>query len=349
MSGRKDSIPPRSCPAPDRPPVENWMIISGQCFLIPSCNAANFSGSEDGVSSALRTCAWQMDAPASYASWVDSICSAMLIGTAGLAALVGTDPVMATQRMQGFGMSVLRRYFVGIASVRGADGDLAQVSHKCTPAVDGLPLLDELGQDHNPLAFNAALDVGRVVLDKTDFVHSRAAFGGEAATFDGQVLDQHHGITTGQRLTIAVLVIGLIRHVISPGTGVVIKVQLIGEVMRPRLGYLGEHAGGEHLNGRIIGPHGAGKGAEVIRVWSVELIGADAADVGGGVNGATGNRGGDQRRVGCGAEGACHERGVRRVWPARNVICRGVPLAEDTLGYQKGGGQCDDRTDGRRP
>ena len=42
-----------------------------------------------------------MLAPASNASCVDSTCSAMLSGTAGLSALVGSDPVMATQMMQG--------------------------------------------------------------------------------------------------------------------------------------------------------------------------------------------------------------------------------------------------------
>src|SRR6478736_3785633 len=42
-----------------------------------------------------------MLAPASNASCVLSICSPMVIGTAGLSALVGNDPVIATQMMQG--------------------------------------------------------------------------------------------------------------------------------------------------------------------------------------------------------------------------------------------------------
>jgi hypothetical protein len=45
-----------------------------------------------------------MEAPASKASWVLSICSDTLIGTAGLSDLRGREPVMATQMMQGFDM-----------------------------------------------------------------------------------------------------------------------------------------------------------------------------------------------------------------------------------------------------
>lgn len=44
MSGRGGSIPPRVWPAPDPPPVENWMIIPGQCLSSPSLRAAYFSG-----------------------------------------------------------------------------------------------------------------------------------------------------------------------------------------------------------------------------------------------------------------------------------------------------------------
>ena len=43
-----------------------------------------------------------IDAPASTASWLLSICSDTVIGTAGLLALVGSEPVMAQQMMQGF-------------------------------------------------------------------------------------------------------------------------------------------------------------------------------------------------------------------------------------------------------
>ena len=41
-----------------------------------------------------------MEAPASTASWALSICSAMVIGTAGLLAFRGRLPVIATQMMQ---------------------------------------------------------------------------------------------------------------------------------------------------------------------------------------------------------------------------------------------------------
>ena len=80
------------------------MIMPGQCFSSPSLRRANFSGSDDGVPSSLRTWAWTMLAPASKAAWVLSTCSVTVIGTAGLSALVGTDPVMATQMMQGLVM-----------------------------------------------------------------------------------------------------------------------------------------------------------------------------------------------------------------------------------------------------
>jgi hypothetical protein len=42
------------------------------------------------------------DAPASIASWELSICSEMEIGTAGFISLVGSEPVIAQQRIQGF-------------------------------------------------------------------------------------------------------------------------------------------------------------------------------------------------------------------------------------------------------
>src|SRR5437762_1907740 len=94
-------MPPRSDPLPERPPVENWMIMPGQCLRSPSLRAAKRSGSEVGVWSSLRTCTCAMAAPASKASCVDSICSETVIGTAGLSSLRGTDPVMATVMMQG--------------------------------------------------------------------------------------------------------------------------------------------------------------------------------------------------------------------------------------------------------
>ena len=35
-------MPPRSRPAPERPPVDSWTIMPGQCFSIPSFSRANF-------------------------------------------------------------------------------------------------------------------------------------------------------------------------------------------------------------------------------------------------------------------------------------------------------------------
>ena len=46
-----------------------------------------------------------MRAPASKASCVLSTCSATVIGTAGLSAFCGTEPVIATQMMQGVVMA----------------------------------------------------------------------------------------------------------------------------------------------------------------------------------------------------------------------------------------------------
>ena len=102
MSGRCFSMPPRSAPWPERPPVENWTIMPGQCVSSPSFSRANLSGSDVVDWSSLRTCTCASDAPASKAACVDSTCSAIVIGTAGLCSLRGTDPVIATVMMQGF-------------------------------------------------------------------------------------------------------------------------------------------------------------------------------------------------------------------------------------------------------
>src|SRR6056297_1077357 len=82
--------------------------MPGQCFSNPSLSSAKRSGSLDGVSSSLRTWQCAIDAPASKAACVLSTCSATVIGTAGLLALVGSEPVMATQMMQGLDMTPLR-------------------------------------------------------------------------------------------------------------------------------------------------------------------------------------------------------------------------------------------------
>ena len=107
MSGLSGSIPPRACPAPDRPPVDSCTIMPGQCASIPSFSRAKRSGSEVGVPSSIRTWQWAMLAPASKAAWVDSTCSATVIGTAGLSDFCGTEPVIATQMMQGLDMTRL--------------------------------------------------------------------------------------------------------------------------------------------------------------------------------------------------------------------------------------------------
>jgi hypothetical protein len=60
------------------------------------------SGLDDDVSSSFRTWMCTSEAPASNASWVDSTCSAGVIGTAGLSRLRGTEPVIATAITMGF-------------------------------------------------------------------------------------------------------------------------------------------------------------------------------------------------------------------------------------------------------
>ncbi len=96
MSGRRSSALPRAEGSRPRPPVENCTIIPGQCLRTPSCTWANSAGSLEGVSSGLRTWMWTSVAPASNAAWVLSTCSAGVVGSAGLSALRGTEPVMAT-------------------------------------------------------------------------------------------------------------------------------------------------------------------------------------------------------------------------------------------------------------
>lgn len=166
----------------------------------------------------------------------------------------------------------------------------------------------EFGQDHDALALDPSLDLGRVVGDQRDAVDGGAAFGGEARAFDGEILDQHHGIAGCQRHAVAVAVGGGLGDVLGPCSGFVVEVELLGKIAGPRFGDFGEGAGGEDLNGRVFGPHGGGQGAEVGRVWRVAggLLGAGRADLGAGVSGAAGDRGLGERGVGCGAEGACH-------------------------------------------
>src|SRR5215469_7376278 len=139
MSGLSGSIPPRSRPVPDRPPVDSWTIIPGQCLLRPSNRRPNLSGSEVGLPASSRTWQCARVAPASNASWVDSICSLIVIGTAGLSAFVGNDPVIATVMIQGavirFALSVLGRTIVLFYNTHGEDVSrlpLSAISARCS-------------------------------------------------------------------------------------------------------------------------------------------------------------------------------------------------------------------------
>src|SRR6185437_3252441 len=105
MSGFRCSIAPRAAGSRPRPPVENCTIMPGQCLRTPSCTRPYSSGSELGDSSGLRTWTCTSDAPASKASCVDSICSPVVTGTAGLSFLRGCEPVMATQMITGWVMA----------------------------------------------------------------------------------------------------------------------------------------------------------------------------------------------------------------------------------------------------
>src|SRR5919107_2984586 len=83
--------------------------MPGQCLRMPSCTWANKAGSDDELSSGLRTWMWTSEAPASNASWVDSICSDTVTGSAGLSFLRGTDPVIATVITAGLMILLLSR------------------------------------------------------------------------------------------------------------------------------------------------------------------------------------------------------------------------------------------------
>ena len=91
---------PARLPVPGRPPVETSKIRPGQCYSSPSCSRAKRPGWDDGTPSSPRALAWTVDASASNAACVDSICSATVIG-AGLFAFFGRPRMMATQMMQG--------------------------------------------------------------------------------------------------------------------------------------------------------------------------------------------------------------------------------------------------------
>lgn len=95
--------------------------------------------------------------------------------------------------------------------------------------------------------------------------------------------------------------------VFGPSAGVVVKVQLPQQIIRPRRIDLLQRAKGEDLHGRVVGPHGGGKAAEVVRVRrAVMLVDTDPAEVHGRVRRAAVDRCGDERGVGGRAEGAGH-------------------------------------------
>ena len=97
---------PACRPAPDRPPVENWTIMPGQCVSMPFLEPRE--PVRDPRTACRRRCAhghgrWTRP-PRTPRGWT-STCSATVIGTAGLSAFVGRLPVIATQMMQGVVMS----------------------------------------------------------------------------------------------------------------------------------------------------------------------------------------------------------------------------------------------------
>jgi hypothetical protein len=55
MSGRSHNMAPRSSSLRPRPPVENWMIMPGQCFRTPSWTRWKRPGSDDGRPASSRT------------------------------------------------------------------------------------------------------------------------------------------------------------------------------------------------------------------------------------------------------------------------------------------------------
>src|SRR3954470_21909301 len=87
---------------------------------MPSWTCANRLGSEDDDSSGLRTWMWTSEAPASNASWVDSICSDTVTGSAGLSFLRGTEPVIATAMTTGLMANILT--FFGLLVLPGGHG-----------------------------------------------------------------------------------------------------------------------------------------------------------------------------------------------------------------------------------
>src|SRR5688572_4256551 len=124
MSGFSLIAAPRSSAARPRPPVENWMIMPGQCLRMPACTSRNRLMSELDLPSRSRTWRCTRLAPASKASCVLSTCSAGWIGTAGFCALLGWLPVIATVMIAGV---LMPRIPVGLKSA--GDGRSEQPPH----------------------------------------------------------------------------------------------------------------------------------------------------------------------------------------------------------------------------
>ncbi len=165
-------------------------------------------------------------------------------------------------------------------------------------------LFHKLGKDHDALSLDAAFDMGGVVGDQRDLVHRRAALGRKARAFDVQVLDQHNGIARCEGDAVAVFVRGVLGDVVGPRLRFVVEVELIREVTRPVGVDAPQRAGGEDLEGGIVGPHGRGDCAEV--VGGCAWVCAGGADIDGCVGGASGDGSWLERGVcGC-AEGAGH-------------------------------------------
>ena len=165
------------------------------------------------------------------------------------------------------------------------------------------PLFDELRQDHDALAFHAALDVGVIVEEEGDAVNGGAALGGEACAFDIEVFDEDHGIACGEGDAVAVFVVARCGLVVGPRLGFGVEVELLGQIAGPVGVEAFQGAQGIDLKRGIIAPHGRGDGTEV--VGRGLRIGARGAELDRGTVGAACDGGVGEGRV-CGAEGAGH-------------------------------------------
>ena len=109
MSGFSDSMPPRSRPAPERPPVETWVMMPGQCLRMPSstCGEALWRRRRRLVVVAHVQVHERGTRLEGLLRRLDLL--GHLTGTAGLSFLRGSEPVIATVMMQGAAMVPPRR------------------------------------------------------------------------------------------------------------------------------------------------------------------------------------------------------------------------------------------------